>query len=125
MLELPTVEECQAFHAKVNEGRVAFGLEPLDKLDFLRATPNDGSNCLSARNLFLVDDPQAYVWSDHVNLPDRRTDALSAIDWTVYGDGVLIPEEILRVTNYFDRCTSGDERHVALRDRLREAGVIA
>jgi hypothetical protein len=135
MFELPTIEECQAFHAKINEGRALIGEEPLDTLEFDEALPGDSSGCLSAMNLFqdagyLVRASAAVPWSE----PNWAVlDILGG--WSTRHKGYLLPQEIKTLTDRFDALaevhepdegtSAYDDARAALRARLVEAGAVA
>jgi homogentisate 1,2-dioxygenase len=128
MSDLPTIEQCQAFLATINRGRVAIGLDPLDVLDFHGAVPDSNCNCLSARNLFTLsaDYPDATVMPVHVNDADPRLCVV--LDYCAG-----LPESITAVTAEFDACADGfgpgvrtdKDRLRALRTRMVAAGVVA
>ena len=147
---LPSIEECRAFHAKINEGRVLIGLEPLDALEFDTAEPGDDQRCLSATNLFaeagyLVGAKYVYPLRDEED--DEAGDPKHAVEGILvegrpqpdYGEshGGQIPPEIKTVTDCFDRLVvltyeagaiydeSYQDARAALRARLVEAGVVA
>jgi hypothetical protein len=117
---LPTIEECQEFHRLINAGRVAAGLEPLDKLEFDACVPCSSTECLSATNLFTpveirVDVDYLCVTGDG---GDTQRAVLAAVGCTTVSDYPTIPDAILAVTDPFDRKVPG------LRQRLEEAGVV-
>ena len=114
MKPLPTVAQCIAFRDKINEGRVTQGREPLDVLEFDTCEPDSISNCLSARNLFVLDG-QGVV--------DQSRYAVRGVPDPFPGSRGVIPEAIREVTDVFDSCNT-EELH-ALRAVMLDAGVVA
>lgn len=118
--DLPTVEEAREFLRVINAGRVAIGAEPLAKLDFDGAEPNEGHACLSATNLFSLIGEHAGSQTVE-NLPPQLAQAIGAERYAgaTAGDSeFVIPDEIRVVTDPFDMKVEG------LRERLVEAGVV-
>lgn len=123
MTALPTIEECQAFLATINRGRVAIGLDPLDVLDFDGAVPDAMFNCLSARNLFALSEGfTTAVMPGHVENVDPRL-------CVVLDGGRRLPESIRAITEPFDACAdkpgTTQQATAALRSRMVAAGVVA
>lgn len=130
MFELPSVEQCQSFMAKLNEGRVALGLEPIEKLDYDACRPHDPHRCLSATHLFVRDTGSGYVAAFAAQASDSREAAAletagfepSPSEGTDWFD---IPREITAVTSPFDSLTwqeNADMRE-PFKARLVEAGI--
>lgn len=103
-----TADDARAFLVKINEGRVALGKEPLDKVDYTRAVSGSPTSCLSATSLF---DGDGEAMSSTFTLPmtiARRLSngtgwPLKTIPWFAEKRGsVEIPQEILRITDVFD-----------------------
>jgi hypothetical protein len=121
MDDLPTIEQCQAFRDKINEGRALIDLAPLEYIDFDGANPGATHNCLSARNLYSLAGfevgTQTLCCPDPDRKPDKRVTKLNSSPY-------LIPEEILTVTDYFDACWRGSDDLNKLRNRMVEAGVV-
>lgn len=117
-MDLPTIEEAQAFLAVVNRGRVAFGLEPVKYLEFDTAKPMHPLRCLSATNLF-VPVGCTYVAEVGAEVPPALRERLASVLGTrVIPCGIEIPSVIRNVTDPFDSQVAG------LRERLVEAGVV-
>lgn len=114
--QLPTVEQCVEFLEAVNARRVKGGLEPLNVIDFDGADPNNGHNCLSARNLYR---PLFETIDAHWYVGTRNASAGGNVE--------DIPERILAVTDYFDGCDPREHGWPLddLRARMVEAGVAA
>lgn len=109
MTNLPTVEEVRAFFAELNRERVRLGLDEIDTLDFDDAEPDSLYNCLSARNCYVVADTAAQVFAETVRIEKRTRE---------------IPEDILRVTDYFDYCDCAPDNLESLREVFVEAGIV-
>ncbi len=120
-MNLPTIEECQAFLAKINEGRALIDLEPLEYLDFDGAEPGNPFCCLSATNLFAH--AGFKVMHDCAMERGEADDRLRGI----LHNGEDLPQEIIAVTDPFDACADDfwGENLTALRARMVEAGVVA
>jgi hypothetical protein len=127
-VELPTIEQCQEFLHKINEGRALIDQPPLEFIDFDSACPGDPFNCLSARNLYFL----AGYKVGGCSLDERNT-SFSKINQRVLElsydseNSLSIPGEILAVTNYFDACGEFYDDSVQLkilRERMVEAGVV-
>lgn len=117
--DLPTVEECREFLRLVNVGREACGLDALEVLDFDDATPSKPTNCLSARNLFVVPHGNRgfHVFDRFVR---TRREIVEALSMPRAGNGQHeLPAAIYKVTDPFDAKTP------CLRERMVEAGVVA
>lgn len=118
---LPTIEQCHEFMAAINAGRQAFGLEPIDKLDFDACEPLNGRRCVSAHHLINLVTDEGSTGFSTFNMDDEdqaRTLANALGTETDYFDEVLIPRSIKHVTDPFDY------REYGLRERLVEAGLV-
>jgi hypothetical protein len=112
---LPTLDECRQFLETINAGRVAAGLEPVEKLEYDECHPGSADSCLSAYHLFSAQPKSHAIGSSTVLCSPVTEPELAA--GVRQRDGA-IPDAILKVTLAFDRETPG------LRDRLVEAGVV-
>lgn len=139
--EPPTVEECHAFLAKVNEGRAAFGLEPLTEVPLAASEPGQSCGCLSYRALIepIRDTiPPREGWKGGAvgclafTAPNGEAGAKLAAALGVDQDPMMgsafvkIPDEILAVTDPFDALVElSDVEAEAFRERLIEAGIAS
>lgn len=121
-LYLPTIAECVEFLRRINAGRAAVDLEPLELLDFDGAQPGSTVNCLAACNLFYE---AGYTMGGVFVLPTmrfepRRREVMKAVGAPeIEADGTAsLPAAILVVTHPFDFELPG------LRERMVEAGVV-
>lgn len=131
-MELPTVEQLHTFMETINKGRVACGLEPIERLDYDACTPGSTDNCLSARHLFCAVDPVAGVSS--VEAGPYETQIGEPLNAALEGGKPLnadaryvrIPDSILVVTDAFDGqdYLEDEEYPAALRARFVEAGLV-
>lgn len=121
-MDLPSVEECRTFLDTINRGREAIGLDALTKLDFDDAKPSEGTNCLSARNLFAhadLDVGFTALWPRDAISPTHEGLARAiGVEVNHADDCIPIPDTIKVVTDSFDFCDEG------LRERLVDAGVV-
>lgn len=122
--KLPTKRDTERFMRAINKGRAAFGLGPVEKLDFDACLPGDPWGCLSARHLISAVDDEASVGGSTFFLSrpedaDTLAGALGLRSTEGWGRScVVIPPEISAVTNPFDQRVPG------LRERLVKHGVV-
>lgn len=126
-----SAEDAQQFLVRVNQAREAFGLEPVDKIDYADADPGSTHNCLSARNVLqpILDTPNVSVSVNTMNLEADDTAEKLATAWGAdrrLGAEVRIPEDVLKVTDAFD--SLDEDKHATPDDPVylafKEAGLL-
>lgn len=134
-----TLEEVKEFANKVRE---AGGANPLDAL--MPAVPQESYSCLIARNLNFncsvagtdkllptADDEDQTYWGMFIEDPEVRQKIADSLGLEIFGDAVILPEEIGDVAATFDNVWAavlairyGSKEQVLTNFKITEEDII-